>query len=474
MSGGKRPSVGVMLVNFGVPDAPTEQAVSTFLRSYMTDVRVFGRTRLFLYHVTHMSLFRGMAAEAAQRYADICTDDGFPYLKIGARQAKLVADGLARKGIEGAAVVTAYRYGNPGMRKGFAHLAKLGCRRILVVPLYPQSSYSFTATVHDEYKKAKKHYDDLEFRFVDNYYDNRIYVRTMANAISHAFKPKSTGSWDAVSASGSSGGSGQIPAVVPQGQAEGGLPDDATIAISSLDLDTSIPDIEERDAKVVFAFRSIPLKDVSRGDTYELQTSATALAIADELGLTRERWTIAYMPYKHMGEHPMLSPDIDETVARFVAGDVRDVVVACPGITTDSVDTTLEIDRDMREKFESAFAAKGKSCSFSYVPALNAGRSFAHMMTEIVYENLRGWDDLSDGHDDLYGIRRTMRRTDEDPRPDVFEVPSPVPPAALDIEMPVAGEIGADGRIDPESLPGLHNTGEFHAIPTIDHGSHEQ
>ena len=223
----------------------------------------------------------------------------------------------------------------------------------------------------------------------------------------------------------------------------------------------------------MFAFRSIPLRDVARGDTYELQTSATALAIAERLGLARDRWTIAYMPYKHMGEHPMLSPDIDETIDRFLAGDVRDVVVACPGIFTDSVDTTLEIDRDLRERFEDGFAETGKRYSFTYVPALNAGRMFARMMTEIVYANLGGWDDLSEDHDNFYGTLRTMRRTEEDPRPDISTVPAPVHPAALDVEVPVAGEIGADGRIDPESLPGLHNTGEFHSVPTVEHGSHE-
>jgi len=466
---GKRPSVGIMLVNFGVPDEPTEEAVSAFLRSYMADARVFGRAKLALYQLTHLSFFHQASIEATQRFADICVDGEPPYLKIGTRQARYVTEGLAYKGIESAAVVTVYRYGNPSMHKGFKRLAKLGCKRILVVPLYPQSSYSFTATVHDEYKKAKRHYSDIEFRFVDNFYDNPIYIQTMASVVSHSFKPRNTGSTGSVPAFET----GTFPAVTAEMFVGSGLSEDALEAMGSLDLDIAIPEIEERDAKIVFAFRSIPLRDVSRGDTYELQTSATALAIADTLGLARDRWTISYMPYKHMGEHPMLSPNIDETIDRFLIGNVRDVVVTCPGILTDSVDTTLDIDRDLRARFEDGYAGTGKRCSFTYVPALNAGRLFARMMTEIVYANLHGWDDLSDDHDDLYGALRTMRRTEEDPRPDVSTVPEPVQPAALDVEIPAPGEIGADGRIDPESLPGLHNTGEFHAVPTIEHGSHE-
>ena len=77
---GSKPSLGIMLVNFGVPSEPTEQAVTSFLCSYMIDVRVFGRTKLAIYHLTHLSHFRAAWAEATQRYADIYEEGGFPYL----------------------------------------------------------------------------------------------------------------------------------------------------------------------------------------------------------------------------------------------------------------------------------------------------------------------------------------------------------------------------------------------------------
>ena len=142
---------------------------------------------------------------------------------------------------------------------------------------------------------------------------------------------------------------------------------------------------------------------------------------------------------------------------RFVAGGVDDVVVMCPGIFVDSVDTTLEIDTDMRTVYERGFAEASRDCSFMYVPALNAGRRFAWMMARIIVENLRGWDDFSDDHDRLYGPGRTMRRTEEDPRPDVAVVEEVVEPALLDVEAPAPGELGADGRIDPEEAPVFRN-----------------
>ncbi|MFR5090745.1 MAG: ferrochelatase [Adlercreutzia equolifaciens] len=50
---------------------------------------------------------------------------------------------------------------------------------------------------------------------------------------------------------------------------------------------------EESGDRLLFSFHSIPLKDIEAGDTYELQTGATSLAVAGELGLDRRSWISA-------------------------------------------------------------------------------------------------------------------------------------------------------------------------------------
>ena len=48
----------------------------------------------------------------------------------------------------------------------------------------------------------------------------------------------------------------------------------------------------DSDDKVLFSYHSIPLVDIEAGDTYELQTGATSLQVASELGIDRNRWTV--------------------------------------------------------------------------------------------------------------------------------------------------------------------------------------
>ncbi len=331
--------VGIMLVNFGVPDGIDEKSVGKFMRSYVADGRVFGFFGLLLHDILHWTRRRTIEKESAARYYDLYDKDHFPYTTISASLRKKVDSCLKSMGVDNAEVIMSFRYGEPNMRDGFKYLEDKGCKRIIVMPLYPQSSYEFTASVHDEFAREQRGFSrGMEFRFVDNFYDNPLYI----SAVVHKIR-------------------------------------------ESLDLNNS-------NIKIVFAFRAIPLRDIAHGDTYELQTSATALSVANELELERKRWTISYIPYSHLDDYETLKPDIDETVERFALGKVRDVAVVCPGQIVDSVDTLYEVDERMRQRFEASFASDYERCNFVYVPALNDSDMFAHAIASILLENMGGWE----------------------------------------------------------------------------------
>ena len=75
----------------------------------------------------------------------------------------------------------AMRYGNPSMASRIEALAKAGCERILLLPLYPQYAAATSATVCDmAFLTLIKLRDQPALRVVPPYYDDPVYIEALA------------------------------------------------------------------------------------------------------------------------------------------------------------------------------------------------------------------------------------------------------------------------------------------------------
>ena len=332
------PPIGVVLVNFGMPERGSRQTVAEYLKTFLNDRRVSSRLEMLLYRILKREQFNETVDRIAKRCDELEAEHSFDYHETGARQKRMVAEELRRRGVENVSVTMAYRYATPTIHRALTHLSKIGCKQVIVMPLYPQTSYAFTSSVADMMRREKIRFPrGTEFRFIEGFHKNGAYIDAIANSIRNGV------------------------------------------------------DISQRSPKFVFAFRAIPLSDVRKGDVYEIQTSASALAIARKLGLDRKEWTIAYIPYEHLGKHSLLAPDIYEVVDRFHIAKIHDVVVVCPGKLTDSLETLYDIDTTMREQFESFYEDAGDDYEFTYIPTLNDSPAFARLVAGILYKNMTGW-----------------------------------------------------------------------------------
>src|SRR6185436_16493198 len=94
--------------------------------------------------ILHGFILRNRPKKSASKYAAIWTPEGSPLAVHTRRQADLLRDFFSRKDI---AVEYAMRYGGPSIPEGLAKLA--ACRKVSVLPLYPQFSCSTTESVRD-------------------------------------------------------------------------------------------------------------------------------------------------------------------------------------------------------------------------------------------------------------------------------------------------------------------------------------
>jgi ferrochelatase len=328
---GEVPAVGVLLANLGTPDAPTAPALRRYLREFLLDPRVIEMNRALWWTILHVAILPTRPKVSAALYRKVWTAEGSPLLVISRRQAAAVAAVLAGEVGTPLHVAVGMRYGNPSIRAALRELAGKGCRRILVLPLYPQYAAVTTGSTFDAVAAELATWRWVpEVRTVHHYHDVPAYTDALAASIREA--------WAA------------------GGQAE----------------------------KLLFSFHGIPQRYFDAGDPYFCNCHKTARLAAERLGLPRERWEISFQSL--FGREEWIKPYSEKTIKAMARSGVKSLDVVCPGFSADCLETLEEIDEQNREFF---LHAGGES--YRYIPALNDRPDHVRVLADIVQANLAGW-----------------------------------------------------------------------------------
>src|SRR5690625_1448321 len=141
--------IGVLLINLGTPDAPDAPAIRRYLAQFLSDPRVVELPPVFWQPILRIAVLGRRPKKLEPRYRSIWLKDGAPLLVFSEQQVNALQQWFNEQG-KLIRVALGMRYGNPSIEQGLNQLRENGCRRILVVPLYPQYAASTTATAIDE------------------------------------------------------------------------------------------------------------------------------------------------------------------------------------------------------------------------------------------------------------------------------------------------------------------------------------
>ena len=329
---------GVLLVNTGTPPEPKPHAVRKYLARFLMDRRIAPMNRAAWWLVLHLFILPKRGRASAEKYAKIWTDEGSPFAVAHERLRAGLADAFEREGVD-AAVCCGMSYSDPSVLDCVRELKEKGCSRLVVLPLYPQSAYSTTGSVSDSVERAlQKARWDVPCAFVDNYHDHATYIRAIAASIKHA----------------------------------------------GFQVDS--------DDKVLFSFHSIPLSDIEAGDTYELQTSASSLQIASELGIDRNRWTIGYQCRFDKGRE-WLTPYTSDVLDRWAEAGVNRVFFVCPNFAVDCLETLYDIEYELKPQYFERIREAGRrpaGDSLVYVPCLDRSRAHLKVLLDVLQPYMKG------------------------------------------------------------------------------------
>lgn len=287
------PSVGVVLVNLGTPDAPDAPAVKRYLAEFLSDPRVIEIPPILWQPILRGIILNTRPARSAKAYQQVWTDEGSPLAAITRRQALALQERLG----PAIRVEFAMRYGNPGIASVLAAMKAHGCERILVAPLYPQYCAATTASANDAAFAALAAMRwQPAIRALPPYHDDPLYIAA--------------------------------------------LRDDLERQLASLDFEPQ---------RLLLSFHGMPQRTLELGDPYHCQCRKTARLLGEALGREVD---VAFQ--SRFGRAKWLEPATDAMLKAYPGQSVTRIAVAAPGFAADCLETLEELGIRGRADFLAA------------------------------------------------------------------------------------------------------------------------
>jgi len=295
---GSSAKTAIILINLGTPDAPAAAAVRRYLKEFLSDPRVVEIPKLLWWLILHAIILPFRSGKSARKYASIWTADGSPLRVHTEKQAILLRGYLGDRGHD-VQVVHAMRYGNPGVPEVLRKLKENGVDRILVLPAYPQYSGPTTGSIYDAVFAHYAHERNVpEMRFIKHYHDHATYVRALTESVNAHWQRH-------------------------------GRPD-----------------------KLVISFHGVPKRTLLLGDPYFCECHKTARLLAEQLGLTEDRFLLTFQ--SRFGKAEWLQPYTAPSLQKLAQQGNKRVDVICPGFVSDCLETLEEIAMEARDLFVEA------------------------------------------------------------------------------------------------------------------------
>lgn len=333
-------SNGILLCNLGTPSSTKIADVRTYLREFLMDPYVLQMPRVARWLLVNLFILPFRPRRTAEAYRQIWMPEGSPLLVHSQR----LRDKLAS--MTKMPVALGMRYGTPSLENAIDKLADAGCKRLLLVPLYPQFAESTTITCV-EFASSLVKKRGLEIKVLAPFYANSAWLDALAESCSES-----------------------IPA-----------------------------DCE----RLLLSFHALPELHIKRSDPtgntclahtdccdspgaaaatcYRHQCLVSAREIARRLGFSEDQYSVSFQ--SRLGRAKWLLPASDQVLASLPSKGVKHLAVACPGFTADNLETLEEIGVAGKETF---LGAGGQS--FTLIPCLNDRDEWVDALADLCQRQL--------------------------------------------------------------------------------------
>jgi ferrochelatase len=242
------------------------------------------------------------------------------------------------------------RYGQPSIGAQIESLRSRGCKRILLIPLYPQFAASTTATAFDAaFASLAAMRDQPEIRTVRDFHDDPGYIEALAAGVRDFWMKRG------------------------------------------------------RPELLLMSFHGIPQRSVRLGDPYESECQRTAALLAEALNLSLDKYLVTFQ--SRFGRAKWLQPYTADVLRELGRKKTEILDVICPGFVGDCLETLEEISLEGKTIFLSAGGGE-----FRYIPALNERHEWMDALSDLAMRQLGGWLDAAAPAGAAGGTRDALHR----------------------------------------------------------------
>lgn len=328
----KPAATGVLLVNLGTPSGYDKSSIRRFLAEFLSDRRVIELSPLLWQPILRGVILNTRPGKVAESYRSIWMNEQniSPLRYYTAQQAEKLKSVFNQE--QDLYIDWAMRYGEPSIQSVMEKLTQLGCRCLLVVPLYPQYSATSTATVTDKvFEILQSWRRQPALRTLPPYYDHPAYIAALAESIQ-----------------------------------------------TYLDQSATRPD------KIIASYHGIPKSCVKNGDPYFCHCSKTTRLLREQLGADTPEIVMTFQ--SRFGPKKWLEPATDLTLKELASQGTKHVAVITPGFAADCLETLEEIAIQNKDFFLTHGGAQ-----YDVIPCLNDSKSGIEMLATLIRQELQGW-----------------------------------------------------------------------------------
>ena len=313
---------GVLLINLGTPDSTGWWDIRKYLKEFLSDRRVIEVNPFVWKIILNLFILTFRPSKTAKAYKEIWMKNKnmSPLRHYTIMQAQKLSEKLNNKN---KIVDYAMRYGSPSIRSKINELKGKGCENLVILPLYPQYAAATTATVCDEvYKTLMQMRWQPSLQIIPHYESEPLYIKALAKSIK---KKLSKINWK--------------------------------------------PDL------ILASYHGIPKKYFDKGDPYQCYCQKTSRLLSESYTDIKIMTTFQ----SRFGPQEWLQPYTDKTLESLPNEGVKNLLVICPGFSSDCVETLEEISIQGKESF-----LKAGGLNFDTVPCLNDDPDHIDLLNHLV------------------------------------------------------------------------------------------
>ena len=314
-----RQKIGVLICNLGTPESYQTKDVRKFLRQFLSDGRVIEIPKIIWWFILNGIILTLRPSKSAKLYKSVWTKEGSPLLVFSKKlieKLKLVTN-------DDCEVELAMRYGNPNMEEALLSLKNKNCRKLIVLPMFPQYSGTTTGSIFDEVTRILSKWRWVpSLNFINSYHDNDYYINALADSVSTHLQ-KNT----------------------PQ--------------------------------KIIFTYHGIPKRNFDLGDPYQCYCQKTTRLVAEKLNLKEDEYMTTFQ--SRFGPAEWLKPYTSDTMEELPKKGIKNILVVAPAFSVDCLETIEEIDEENKEIFLNSGGQ-----NFTYVPCLNDSDGHVNFLKQLI------------------------------------------------------------------------------------------